>query len=484
MSGVFGICSSKSGANVAESVYFALFALQHRGQESCGIAVCNEGVINYRRDLGLVPEVFTQEALDKLGSGKLGSGKLGSDKLGSDKLGSDKLGSGKLGSVNMAVGHVSYSSGEQYKNRSMAQPLVVRHIKGHMAISLSGKLTNGVQLRKELELSGAIFHSLGDAEVISYLITKARLNTNSIETAVQEAVKQLEGAFSLIVMSPRKMVAARDPNGFKPLCIGKLGNDYLIASESCAIDSLGAEFLRDIKAGEILVIEENEVRIVEAGRGKPRALCLFEFIYFARQDSVMEKIHVHEARRKSGEFLAAEYPIDADVVIGVPESGIDAAIGYSQISKIPYGLGFIKNRYVGRTFIQSSVNARESAVNIKLNPIADTVKGKRVVMIDDSIVRGTTIGKIVKLLREAGAKEVHVRISSPPFIFPCHFGTDVTDKENLIAQKMTLEEICAHIDADSLAFLSADKVENIANKFGCGFCTGCFKGNYPDEKSH
>jgi len=452
MSGVFGICSSKNGANVSESVYFALFALQHRGQESCGIAVCDEGVINYRRDLGLVPEVFTQEALDKLGLG------------------------------NMAIGHVSYAPGSQYKNRSMAQPLVIRHIKGHMAISLSGKLTNGVKLRKELELSGAIFHSLGDAEVISYLITKARLNTNSIEDAVQEAVKQLEGAFSLIVMSPRKMIAARDPKGFKPLCIGKLGNDYLIASESCAIDSLGADFLRDIEAGEIIVIEENKLRIVEAGKGKPSGLCLFEFIYFARQDSVMEEIPVHEARRRSGKFLAAESPVDADVVIGVPESGIDAAIGYSQASGIPYGLGFIKNRYVGRTFIQSTTSARERAVNIKLNPIADTVKNKRVVMIDDSIVRGTTIGKIVKLLREAGAKEVHVRISSPPFIFPCYYGTDVTDTENLIAQKMSGKEICGHIGADSLAFLSAGKAENIANKFGCGFCTGCFKGEYPLEK--
>ena len=450
MSGIFGICSQNDEANVAEMVYFALFALQHRGQESCGIAVCDKGHINnYRRDLGLVPEVFTTEALEKLGFG------------------------------NMAIGHVHYGTSSQYKNRSLAQPLVVRHINGPMAIALSGSLTNAAELREQLELSGAIFHSMGDAEVVANLITRARIKTDSIESAVKEAIKSLKGAYSLIVMSPRKMIAARDPYGFRPLCLGRHKGDYIISSESCAIDCLGADFVREIEAGEVVVIEENNLRSVQKGSSKPTGLCLFEFIYFARQDSIIEDVSVHEVRRKSGEFLAKEHPIDADIVIGVPESGLDAAIGYAQATGIPYGLGFTKNRYVGRTFIQPSISARERAVDIKLNAIADTVKNRRVIMIDDSIIRGTTTGKIVKLIRAAGAKEVHVRISAPPFIYPCYFGTDVASQENLIASKMSCNEICEHIGADSLAFLSAGNAEKIALKSGCGFCAGCFTGVYP-----
>ncbi|MCL2055787.1 MAG: amidophosphoribosyltransferase [Oscillospiraceae bacterium] len=450
--GVFGIYSKASGGDVAAQAYLALFALQHRGQESCGIAVCDDGVIGYHRDLGLVPEVFTPETLEKLGRG------------------------------NMAIGHVRYAPSGQTKKRSNAQPLVVRHIKGTMAIAHNGNLTNAARLREGLELNGAIFHANNDAEVISYMITKARLNTGSIESAVKEAVNGIEGAYSLIVMSPKKLVAARDPHGFRPLCIGKRGGDYLVASESCALDCLGADFLRDIQPGEVIVIDENGLRTVRQGTGKPTGLCVFEFVYFARQDSVIEGVCVHEARRRAGAFLATERPVAADVVIGVPESGIDAAMGYSRASGIPHGMGFTKNRYVGRTFIQPTQRERERAVGIKLNAIASTVRGKRVVMIDDSIVRGTTTGKIVGLVRGAGAKEVHLRISAPPFRHPCYFGTDVDSADNLIAGKMSEDEICAHIGADSLGYLSSESVVKIAQESGCGFCTGCFTGEYPLPK--
>jgi len=449
MSGIFGIFSQKRDADVASQAYYALYALHHRGQESCGIAVCDEGVIRFQRDIGLLPEVLTPEAMDKLGRG------------------------------NMAVGHVLYAVASQNKTRLNVQPLVVSHIKGTMAIAHNGSLTNAVELREQLELNGAIFHTTNDAEVISYIITKARLKVDSIERAVQEALKEVAGAYSLIVMSPKKLVAARDPKGFRPLCIGMLDGDYLIASESCAFDAVGAEFLRDVEAGEIIVIDENGLRSVSVGVGKPSGLCVFEYVYLARQDSVIEGVNVHTARRKAGEFLAVEHQVDADVVIGVPESGIDAAMGYSYKSKIPFGMGFTKNRYVGRTFIQPSQRERERAVGIKLNAIADTVKGKRVVMIDDSIIRGTTTGKIVSLLRDVGAVEVHVRISAPPFLYPCYFGTDVDSRENLIASKMSEQEICAHVGADSLGYLSTESVEKIAEGSECGFCSGCFTGNYP-----
>jgi len=351
-----------------------------------------------------------------------------------------------------------------------------------MAIAHSGSLTNAALLRERLELAGAILHSTIDAEVISYMITKARLKSGSIESAVKNALKEITGAYSLIVMSPKKLVAARDPHGFRPLCIGMLGEDYLIASESCAFDCLGGEFIRDVQPGEIIVIDESGMRSIQTDTEKPAGLCVFEFVYFARQDSVIEGMSVHETRRKAGEFLAVEHPVDADVVIGVPESGIDAAMGYSYIAKIPHGMGFTKNRYVGRAFIQPVHRERERSVGIKLNVIAATVKGKRVIMIDDSIVRGTTTGKIVKLVRDAGATEVHVRISAPPFMYPCYFGADIDSQENLIACKMPKEKICAHIGADSLAYLSTESVVKIAGASGCGFCKGCFTGEYPVAK--
>ena len=450
--GVFGIYSGSTGADVAMQTYFALFALQHRGQESCGIAVCDEGVITHHRENGLVSDVFDIETLEKLGFG------------------------------NMAIGHVRYAIANQKKSWIDAQPLVVRHIKGTMAIAVNGSLTNANELRDELELNGAIFHSTNDAEVLSYMITRARLTQPSIEHAVQAAMAEITGAYSLIVMSPQKLVAARDPHGFRPLCIGVRGDDYLVASESCALESLGATFLRDVEPGEIIMIDENGLNVVQPGTGRPTSFCVFEFVYFARQDSTIEGINVHEARKRAGALLFEEHPVEADVVIGVPESGVDAAHGYANAANIPHGMGFTKNRYVGRTFINPTSRERERQVGIKLNAIASTVKGKRIVMIDDSIVRGTTTGKIVKLLRDAGAAEVHVRITAPPFMYPCYFGTDVDSQDNLIAARMSVDEICAHIGADSLAYLSVDGVKRIAEGTGCGFCVGCFTNDYPIAK--
>ncbi len=450
--GVFGIYSEQRGP-VSASAYFALYALQHRGQESCGIVVNDDGVMRTHRDIGLVPEVFTADALAKLGEG------------------------------NMAVGHVRYSTtGGQ--SRTNAQPLVIQHVKGKMVLAHNGNLVNAGALREELEMGGAIFHSTNDTEVIAYIITQARINTPSIETALEQAMHRIQGAYSLIVMSPQKLIAARDPNGFRPLCMGRRGSDIVFASESCALDSLGAEFVRDLDPGEIVVVDKKKglrsirTHCTEGGKGN---LCVFEFIYFARPDSVIEGASVHGARLRAGAYLALEHPVQADVVVGVPDSGLDAAIGYSRQSGIPYGIGLIKNRYVGRTFIQPSQEQREDAVRIKLNVLKETVSGKRVVLVDDSIVRGTTSARIVHLIREAGAKEIHMRISAPPFINPCYFGTDIDSKDNLIACKMTVPEIAKEIGVDSLGFISVDNAKKIAESARCGFCTGCFTGEYPVE---
>lgn len=447
--GVFGIYTYDTG-DVAFQTYMGLYALQHRGQESCGIVVNDDGILRYHRDLGLVHEVFNKDNLEKLGCGRI------------------------------AIGHVRYSTTGS-SNRSNAQPLVVRHVKGHMAIAHNGNLTNARELREYYENHGMIFHSTNDTEVISYTITKERLTSASIEDAVLASMKTIKGAYSLLVMSPQKLIAVRDPNGFRPLSIGRFENGYVVASESCAFDSIGAEFVRDVRPGEVIVIDENGLRSIEDNCKEKADLCVFEFIYFARPDSVIEGCSVHSARLKAGEFLYHESHVDADIVIGVPDSGLDAALGYSKASGVPYGTGFIKNRYVGRTFIQPNQKQRESSVKIKLNAISSTVKGKRVIMIDDSIVRGTTMAKIVKLLRDAGATEVHVRVSSPPFTNPCFFGTDIDSKENLIACRMTLDEICREIGADSLAYLSVDAVRQIASDANCNFCDGCFTGNYPIE---
>jgi amidophosphoribosyltransferase len=446
--GIFAIYS-KHKTNVNMQTYIGLYALQHRGQESCGIVVNDKGLFNYHKDLGLVHEVFDKDTLAKLGEG------------------------------NIAIGHVRYSTTGN-SNRSNAQPLVVRHIKGPMSIAHNGNLTNARELREEYELRGGIFHSTADTEVISYAITEQRLVCASIEESVEKAMNRLVGAYSIVVMSPQKLIAARDPNGFRPLSLGKLSDDsYVISSETCAFDSVGAEFIRDLLPGEIVVIDDNGVRSIKTHCGSKGTLCVFEYVYFARPDSVIEGSSVHRARLRAGKYLWREHPVEADVVIGVPDSGLDAALGFSRASGIPYGVGFIKNRYVGRTFIQPNQTDRTNSVKIKLNVVSDTVKDKRVVLVDDSIVRGTTSKRIVNLIREAGAKEIHFRVSCPPFMHPCFFGTDIDSRENLIACKMSTDEIAKEIGADSLGYLSVEAVNKLAGNANCGFCDACFTGNYP-----
>ncbi len=449
--GVFGIYEPQK-SDVARSTYFALYALQHRGQESCGIAVNEDGVVRSHRASGLVPEVFTAETLEKLGRGDI------------------------------AVGHVRYSTTGSC-NINNAQPLVVRHVKGSMTLAHNGNLVNAPELRHQYEMEGAIFHGTSDTEVIAYAITKARLNTPSIEKAVEEAMNVIKGAYSLVVMSPRKLIAARDPQGFRPLCMGKTQDGAVVfASESCALDSVGADFIRDIRPGEIVVVNKEGIQSITTHCGQKSGMCVFEFVYFARPDSVIENASVYEARQRAGAFLALEHPIQADVVVGVPDSGLDAALGYARQSGIPYGVGFIKNRYVGRSFIQPTQGQREDAVKIKLNAVRSVVEGKRVIMIDDSIVRGTTSARIVRLLREAGATQVHMLVSSPPFMHPCYFGTDIDSRAKLIACRLhTVEDIAQEIGVDSLGYLSVDSVRKIAKNANCDFCDGCFTGHYPVE---
>ncbi|MCH5186060.1 MAG: amidophosphoribosyltransferase [Oscillospiraceae bacterium] len=444
--GVFAIYDP--GGGCARSVYYGLYALQHRGQESCGIAVNKDRDIYHYKDMGLVNEVFTEDILQKLDG-------------------------------TMAVGHVRYSTtGESL--RENAQPLVLRYVKGNIALAHNGNLVNKNELVDELSQTGAIFQTTTDTETIAYMIAKQRLSTKSIEAAVANTIDKLTGSFSLIVMSPTKLIAARDPWGFRPLCIGKKGDAVIFSSETCALDSIGAEFVRDVEPGEIVVVQGGKIKTIDTYKGtKPKSMCIFEYIYFARPDSTIEGQNAHESRMLAGKYLARQKPVDADVVIGVPDSGISAALGYSLESGIPYGLGFIKNKYIGRTFIQPSQSMRENAVRIKLNVLKDTVAGKRVIMIDDSIVRGTTSKRIVNLLREAGATEVHVRSSSPPFMWPCYFGTDIPSRDQLIACNHSIEEIKDVINADSLEFLSLENLGKVTPHTAPGFCTGCFSGHYP-----
>ena len=450
--GVFGVYSPNT-ADLARTVYYGLFALQHRGQESCGIVVNDDGIFRTHKDTGLVNDVFTPEVLETLGEGK------------------------------MAVGHVRYGTTGS-NDRVNAQPIVVNHIKGHMALAHNGNLTNSYELRAALEMEGSIFHTTSDTEVISYMITKERLTAPSIEEAVNRAMNRLGGAYSLVIMSPSKLIAVRDENGFRPLCYGKTPDGaYVVASESCALDAVGATLVRDLEAGEILVFDANGIRSIRDHCGKKHpTFCVFEYIYFARPDSVIEGCTVHTARMRAGAFLALEHPVQADVVIGVPDSGIDAAVGYSKQSGIPYEIGFIKNKYIGRTFIAPGQKSREDKVRIKLNPIPDVVRGKRIVLIDDSIVRGTTSARIVRLLREAGAKEIHMRVSAPPFLNPCYYGTDIDSRENLIACRHTVEETAKIIDVDTLGYLSVDSVTKLAYGInGKGYCCACFNGVYPTD---
>lgn len=446
--GVFGIYEP-TPKKVGEITYLGLFALQHRGQESCGIAVCDEGIIRHHKGIGLVGEVFNKENLNELGTG------------------------------NMAVGHVRYST-TGGNNINNIQPLVIRHIKGNLALAHNGNLTNAFELRKEFELNGAIFRATSDTEDIAYQIVKDRLSTNSIEEAIKKAMTKIKGAYSCIAMSAQKLIAFRDKNGFRPLILGKTKTGgYIIASESCAIESVDGIIIRDIKPGEILTISNEGIKsdFIESNDS---SLCVFEFIYFARPDSIIEGSSVHKARLNAGKILAKESPVDADIVIGVPDSGIDAAIGYSNESKIPYGIGFVKNKYMGRSFIKPTQEERNLTVKIKLNVIKETVENKRVILIDDSIVRGTTSAHIIKLLKDNGAKEVHLRISSPPFKHPCYFGTDIDSEENLIACKYdSNDEIAKIIGADSLAYLSIEGAHKLAENSNCHFCDGCFSGKYP-----
>lgn len=445
--GVFGIYSP-TPSNVAGVAYYALFALQHRGQESCGIVVNDDGLFSAHKDIGLVGDVFTSDILNSLPNGK------------------------------MAVAHCRYGTTGS-SSRSNCQPLEVNHQKGKLALAHNGNLSNAYELRDGLELKGAIFHSTSDTETIAYIITNERLTSKSIEEAVSRAMNKLEGAYSLVLMSSTKLIAVRDPLGFRPLCYGKMSDgSYVVASESCALQAVGAEFIRDVLPGEIIVFDDNGITTNTEHCGKhTKKLCIFEHIYFARPDSEIDGISVHKARVKAGNILAERYPCDADIVIGVPDSGLDCALGFAETSKIPYQIGFIKNKYIGRTFIVPGQDNRLDLVKIKLSAIKSVVSGKRVVLIDDSIVRGTTSKRIVKLLRDAGAKEIHMRISAPPFLHPCYYGTDIDSEEHLIANKHTVEEIAKIINVDSLAFLPIDALSQLVN--GQTYCEACFNGDYP-----
>lgn len=449
---VFGIFGTKT-ENVASSIYYGLYALQHRGQASSGIVVNDDGVFHSYKDSGIANEVFSPRVLDSLGLGQ------------------------------MALGNVRYGTSDT-KDRVNAEPMLVNHVKGRLAISHDGKLVNYAQLRNELELEGAIFHTSNDVEVIAYMITKARLTAPSTEEAVNKAMDKLKGGYSMVVMSPQKLIAARDENGLHPLCYGVRDNgEYVISSESCALNTVGATFVREVEPGEIVVFSKEGVKSIRDHCGKkPERLCVFEYLYTARPDSVINDCSVHLARKRAGAFLAKAHPVEADVVIGAPDSGIDAAIGYAEASGIPYGLGLIKNKYIGRTFIDPGQNVREDKVKIKLNPIPETVKGKRVILVDDSIVRGTTCVRVVKLLRDAGAKEIHIRSSAPEFLNPCYYGTDIGSKEELIACKYNAVEMAKLFGADSVGFLPLEDVFKLGASGTCkGYCAACFNGEYPTE---
>jgi amidophosphoribosyltransferase len=443
--GLFGIYDT--AGHCANSTYYGLYALQHRGQEQCGIAAVNDLELTCYKDSGLVGDVFTEAVLNELNG-------------------------------TMAIGHVRYST-TGGSRRENAQPLTLKYVKGSLAVAHNGNLINTEKLKREYEYKGAIFHTSTDSEVIAYIIAQERLHSGSIEQAVKWAMTHLYGAYSLVVMSSRKLIAARDPWGFRPLCIGRRGDAIVFASESCALDSVGATFLRDVEPGEVVYVHNGELKSLKDNCGGQSHLCLFEYLYFARPDSIIDGQSVHDSRMLAGAYLAREYPIDADVVIGVPDSGLVAAKGYALASGIPYNDGFVKNRYVARTFIKPTQEGRETAVKLKLNPLKATVAGKRVVMIDDSVVRGTTSSQIIKLLRDAGAKEVHMLSSAPKFISPCYFGTDIPSKNELFACSHTTEEMCRIIGADSLGFLSVESLGKIAPNAKCGFCDACFTENYP-----
>lgn len=446
--GVFGVWSDSPSA-LGILCYYGLYALQHRGQESAGIVLNDDGVFRALKGVGLVSEVFSPKTLNRMGD------------------------------CNIAVAHVRYAT-TGAEHQSNVQPLVINHHKGSMALCHNGNLTNAWELRDMLEEQGAIFHTTTDSEVIAYVIVQERLKHKRIEDAVSAAMNQLEGAYSLVISSPTKLIAARDPHGFRPLCMGKTSDGKIVfASETCALDAVGAAFIRDVEPGEVVTVVNGNIRSDRSHtRIMPKRLCVFEYIYFSRPDSIVDGQSVSLARQRAGAFLAQEHPVKADLVIGVPDSGLDAAIGYARESGIPYAIGFTKNKYIGRTFIAPEQEMREAGVNLKLNPIRSIVEGKRIVLIDDSIVRGTTCRRTIELLRQAGAWEIHMRVSAPPFIAPCFYGTDIDNADNLIANHHTVEEIADIIGVTSLGYLSLEHAECLGEKCG-GVCMACFDGCYP-----
>lgn len=446
--GVFGIYANDKEVDCVLETYKALYALQHRGQESAGIVVNSGGEMKCLKNVGAVSEVFSAEELDELPKGSI------------------------------AVGHVCYSPGKRLLPEA-TQPLLMRYIKGSLALAHNGALTNVAQLHKKLEQGGAIFQSSSNAELIAYVIASLRLNYPTIEETVVNAMHELEGAYSLVLTSPSMLIGVRDPNGFRPLCIGKKGSSYMISSESCAFDSLGAEFIRDVEPGEVVVIDENGIRSFKDNCGDKSSLCLFEYVYVARPDSVIDGVSVYMARQEAGRILAKEHPVEADMVCGVPDSGLSAALGYSIESGIPYGIALIKNKYIGRTFAKRKISERENVLKIRLNVLKAAVEGKRIIIIDDSIVHGATCAYIVKLLKNAGAKEVHLRISSPPFLNPCYYGIDISDRKYLVSNNMSAQELCEKIGADSIGYLSIEGLHSIAKGAKVGLCDACFSGNYP-----
>ncbi|HEY5584252.1 MAG TPA: amidophosphoribosyltransferase [Ruminiclostridium sp.] len=446
--GVFGIYSLENNdVDVAGLTYYGLYALQHRGQESAGIAVSDRETIVFHKDMGLVPEIFDRVVLNHLKG-------------------------------TMAVGHVRYST-TGASRRENAQPIVVRSRNGQMALAHNGNIVNASILRDQMENNGTIFQTTNDTEVLINLITKHSISSDTLEDAIEKMMHDVKGSYGLILMTANKMLGIRDPFGIRPLCIGKTSTAYVLASESCALDAVNAEFIRDIEPGEIVIIENNEIRSIRPFNRKDTKLCIFEFVYFARPDSVIDGASVQQSRYEAGKRLAIEHPVDADVVIGVPDSGISAAIGFSKQTGIPYGEGIVKNKYVGRTFIQPSKGMREMAVRIKHNAIKKTIEGKRVVIIDDSIVRGTTTRRIVQILKKAGAKEVHMRVSSPPLKFPCYFGIDISSRTELVADRLSVDEIREMICADTLGYLSLEGLLQSPVGSKCGFCSACLDGKYP-----
>ena len=446
MSGVVGIYS-KDLDHVSKLAYYGLYGLQHRGQISCGIAVNNNGFVDYFKDMGLVHEVFPSDVMERLRG-------------------------------NIAIGHVRYGFSSEGRTVRNAEPLVVGYRRGALALAHDGKLVNFRSLRDELEEMGSIFQSDIDAEIIANLI--ARYHKDDVNEAVIKALDEIKGSYALIIMTTDRLIGARDPVGLKPLSIGKFQDSYVLASETCAFDTMGAEFVRDVGPGEIVVIDKDGIKTIK-NDPQPRRLCLFEALYFARPDSRVDGKSIYLSRNEAGRILAREHPVDADIVIGAPDSGIVAAIGYAEESKIPYAEGIIKNRYVGRTFIQPTQELRDRGVKIKLNALKENIEGKRLILVDDSIIRGTTIKRTADMLKKAGAKEVHLRISSPPVVRTCYLGMDTPNEENLIAHNYTKEEICQMTGADSLEYISLEGIIKASGN-SMGFCTGCFNGDYPIEK--